>query len=93
MLWYCLKCRKITESKNPKVYKKWMNNTFIKMCSDFNGEEVFGTFHEKWSEKANEKEFRVEKVLKRKGGKLYVKWEGYNNFFKIWNDKKESINE
>ena len=35
MLWYCLKCRKNTESKNPKVArtKKRKNNTFIKMCS------------------------------------------------------------
>ena len=25
--------------------------------------------------------FRIEKVLKKKGGKLYVKWEGYDNSF------------
>ena len=35
MLTYCLKCRKITETKNPKVAKtkKRKNNAFIKMCS------------------------------------------------------------
>ena len=33
-------------------------------------------------------EFRTEKVIKRKGNKLYVKWKGYNNSFKSWTDKK-----
>ena len=29
--------------------------------------------------KTNQKEFRIEKLIKRKGDKLYVKWKGYNN--------------
>ena len=40
---------------------------------DLNG-EVVGTFYEKELQKTNQKEFRVEKVIKRKGDKLYVKW-------------------
>ena len=32
-------------------------------------------------QQANQKEFRIEKVVKRKGNKLYVKWKGYNNSF------------
>ena len=39
------------------------------------------------------KEFRIEKVIKRKGDKLYVKWKGYNNLFNGWIDGKDSINE
>ena len=27
------------------------------------------------------KKFRIEKVLKRKGDKLYVRWKGYDNRF------------
>ena len=42
--------------------------------------------------KANQKEFKVEKVIKRKGDKLYVKWKGYNSSFNSWIDKKDSIN-
>ena len=38
--------------------------------------------------KANQKEFRVEKVIKRKGDKLYVKWKEYDNSFNSWIDKK-----
>ena len=28
--------------------------------------------------KINQKEFKVKKVTKKKGDKLYVKWKGYN---------------
>ena len=39
-------------------------------------------------QKTNQKEFRIEKVIKRKRDKLYVKQEGYNNPFNSWIDKK-----
>ena len=49
------------------------------VINDFNGEEITGTFYKKELQKTNQKEFRIEKVIKRKGDKLYVKWKGYNN--------------
>ena len=36
-----------------------------------------GSFYEKELQKTNRKEFRIEKVIKRKGNKLYAKWKGY----------------
>ena len=54
-----------------------------------NGEEITGCFYEKELQKTSQKEFRIEKVLK-KGDKLYVKWKGYNNLFNSWNDKERS---
>ena len=51
------------------------------VISDLNGEEIGGSPYEKESPKANQKKFRVEKVIKKKGDKLYVKWKGYDNFF------------
>ena len=48
------------------------------VLSDLNGEEIVGTFYEKELQKTNEKVFRVEKVIKRKGDKLHVKWKDYN---------------
>ena len=48
---------------------------------DLNGEEITGSFYEKELQKTNQKEFRIEKVLKRKRDKIYVKWKGYNNSF------------
>ena len=43
--------------------------------SDLNGEEITGSFCEKELQKATQKERRIEKVLKRKDDKLYVKLE------------------
>ena len=39
-------------------------------------------------QKTSQKESRIEKVFKRKGDKLYVKWKGYDNCFNSWIDKK-----
>ena len=40
-------------------------------------------------QKANQQEFRIEKVIKRKGKKLYVKWKRYDNSFNSWIDKND----
>ena len=41
--------------------------------SDWNGKPITGTFYEKELQKRNKKEFRIIKVIKRKGDKLVVK--------------------
>ena len=38
-----------------------------------NSEEIVGTYYEKELQKANQREFRFEKVIKKKDNKLYVK--------------------
>ena len=48
-----------------------------------------GTLYEKELQKTNQKEFRIEKVIKRKDDKLYVKWKGYNSPFNSWMNKKD----
>ena len=42
-------------------------------------------------QKANQKEFMVEKVIKRKSDKLCVKWKDYNNSFNSWINKKDIV--
>ena len=42
-------------------------------------------------QKTNQKKFRVEKVVKRTGDKLYVKWKGYDSSLNNWIDKKDII--
>ena len=59
--------------------------------SDLNGEEITESFYEKELQKTNQKEFRIEKVLKRKGGKLRVKWKGYDNSFNSWINRKDLL--
>ena len=61
------------------------------MISDLNGEEITGSFYEKELQKTSQEKFRIEKVLKRKGGKLYVKWKGYDSPFNSWIHKKDLI--
>ena len=41
--------------------------------------------------KTYQKELRMEKVIRRKGNKLYVKWKGYDNRFNSWIDKKDLV--
>ena len=43
------------------------------VLNDLNGEEIVEKFYENELQKTNQKEFRNEKVIKRKGDKLYVK--------------------
>ena len=61
-----------------KKIKNTMPWTYV--ISDLNGEEVVGSFYEKELQKTNQKDFRTEKVIRRKGNKLYVKCKGYDNF-------------
>ena len=59
------------------------------VISGLYGKETVGTFHKNELEKANQKEFRIEKVIEKKGNKLYVKWKSYNDSFNRWVDKKD----
>ena len=58
---------------------------------DIIGEEIVGTFYEKELQKTNQKEFRIEKVIKIKGNRLYFRWNGYDNSINSWNDKKDIV--
>ena len=60
-------------------------------ANDLNGEKMTGSFYKKELQKTNQKEFRIENILKRKGDKLYVKWKGYDNRFNSWIDKKDLV--
>ena len=42
--------------------------------------KIIGTFYPKELQKTNQKEFTIEKIIKIKGGKLYVKWKGADVF-------------
>ena len=84
-------------SKSKNIFTKgyilnWLEEIFVVsrikntvpwtyIFNDLNGEEIIETFYEKKQQKTNQKEFRIEKVIKKKGDKLYVKWKGYDNSF------------
>ena len=54
-----------------KSIKNTVTRTYV--ISDLNSKEIVGTFYEKEFQKV----FRVEKIIKKKGNKLCVGWEGY----------------
>ena len=70
-------------------FKKTVLWTYV--ISNIKGEEIVGTSYEEELQKTNQKKFRFEKVIKRKGNKLYVKWKGYESYFKNWIDKKDTV--
>ena len=61
--------------KKVKNTVKW---TYV--INDFNGEKIIGIFYEEL-QKTNQQDFRTEKVIKKKGDILYVKWKGYDSSF------------
>ena len=71
------------------VIKKVKNTVLWKYAiTDLNGEEIVEILYEKKLKKTNQQTCRIEKVIKRKDDKLYVKWKGYDNSFNSWTDKK-----
>ena len=53
------------------IVKKIQNTVpWTYVISDLNGKEIVGSFYEKELQKTNQKEFRIEKVIKRKGNKI-----------------------
>ena len=55
------------------INKKQSTVPWTYLINDFNGEEIKGSFYEKEGQKTDQKEFRIEKVSKKKRDKLFVK--------------------
>ena len=64
----------------------------IYKISDYNGEEIEGSFYKQELQKTSQGTFRIEKILKREGEKSLVKWIGYPKSFNSWIDTKAMVN-
>ena len=49
------------------------------VISDLNGEDIDRTFYEQEFQKTSQKNLWIEKMMKRKGDKLFVKWKRYDS--------------
>ena len=90
----------VKTSKYKNIFAKrytpnWSEDVFVtkevKTAASWTWEEIIETFYKKELQKTNQQGFRIEKVIKRKGNKLYVKWKGYYNSFNSWIDKRDLI--
>ena len=59
--------------------------------TDYNGEEIQGSFYEQELQKTSQSTFRIEKILKRQGDKSLVKWMEYPKSFNSWIDTKAMV--
>ena len=59
------------QSEEVFVIKKFKNTVpWTYVINDLNADEIIGKLYEKKLQKANQQEFRIEKVITKKGGKL-----------------------
>ena len=63
-------------TKKVKIILPW---TYV--ISDLNGEEIVRTFYEKKLQLTNQKEFRAEKVIKKKRDLFYAELKGCDKSF------------
>ena len=56
--------------------------------TDYNGEEIQGSFYDQELQKTKQDILRIEKIIKQQGSKSLVKWLGYNDSFNSCVDNK-----
>ena len=79
-------------SEDVFVIKKVKNTVaWTNVINDLNGDKIIGIFFVKGLQKTNQQKFRIKKVIKKKGDKLFVKWKGCDSSFNSWIDKKDLV--
>ena len=66
--------RNVKTSTDPIVYE----------LRDLAGEDVNGTFYKEQLQKTNQEIYRVDKIVRRRGDEVLVKWSGYPVKFNSW---------
>ena len=66
--------RNIRMDTDPRVYE----------LKDLAGEDVVGTFYKEQLQKTRQEIYRVEKIVRKRGEQVLVKWSGYPDKFNSW---------
>ena len=74
-----------------KISKIQLTITVTYKITDYNWEEIQGSFYEQELQKTSQGTFRIEKVSKRQGDKSLVKWMRYPKSFNSWIDTKSMV--
>ena len=66
-----------------KIYDINISDVLMYKLKDMNDEIMEGSYYEKELQKTKNTtgEYIIEKIIKTKNNKIYVKWRGYNNSF------------
>ena len=72
-----------------KIHSIDKSNVITYKIKDLNNKVIKGVFYEREIQLTKNiiGEYIIEKILKTKGDKIYVKWRGYNNNFNSWVNK------
>ena len=76
-----------------KIYDINISDVIMYKLKHMNDEIIEGSFYEKELQKTKNKtgEYIIEKIIKTRNDKLFVKWRGFNNSFNSWIDKNNII--
>lgn len=73
-----------------KIYKINISTPVTYLLEDMQGNPISGGFYEQELQKTKYPDvYLVEKILKRKGTKMYIKWLGLDRSHNSWIDKKD----
>lgn len=73
-----------------KIVEVRRGNPHVYVLEDSGGSPIKGTFYEQQLQKTSQPDvYLIEKVLRKKGKKLYVKWLGFDNSHNSWIDSSE----
>ena len=76
-----------------KIYDINISDVIMYKLKDMNDEIIEGSFYEKQLQKTKNAtgEYIIEKIIKTRNDRLFVKWRGYNSSFNSWIDKNNII--
>ncbi|XP_070528292.1 uncharacterized protein [Cardiocondyla obscurior] len=74
------------------IVKVQQTNPATYLLEDYRGEAISGAFYEHELRRATHSDvYLVEKVLRKKGDKVYVKWLGFDGSHNSWIDKNSIV--
>ena len=66
------------------IYAINMTNPVTYLIKDLNNNPIKGSFYKQELQKTDQELFRISKVIRKKGQKAFVSWEGYGPEFNSW---------
>ena len=72
-----------------KISKIQLTISMTYKITDYNGDEIQGSFYKQELQNTYQDIFRIEKIIKQQGNNSFVKWLCYNDSFNSWVGNKD----